>query len=49
MTSESMVLLQVRSSGSFSLLFDWCLFQSAGTPAVLSDSVRVPWMLYVLN
>lgn len=41
MTSESMVLLEVRSSGNSSLLLDRCQFQSAGTPTILTEIVRV--------
>ena len=41
MTSESIILLEVRSGGNFSLLLDRCQFQSAGTPTILTEIVRV--------
>ena len=41
MTSESMVLLEVRSNGNSSLLLDRCRFQFAGTPIILTEIIRV--------
>jgi hypothetical protein len=41
MMSESMVLLEVLSSGNSSLLLDRCRFPSAGTPTILTEIVRV--------
>ena len=41
MTSESVVLLEVRSSGNSSFLLDRRRFQSAGTSAILTEIARV--------